>query len=126
MLEIFSECLHGVKTISAESESSGRRGSPGVDKSHLHHVEILLRIAYERAPVGYLNVNFRTLVQVIRIFRVAAAHHGVGNDGVDFNSGDAGTAVSHSSKHIDSAARPNDGVLSVRAQNIRQRGGGGH
>src|SRR6202030_2344440 len=120
MIEVFSKCLHRIKTVFTEGEGSGGGGSPGVDQSHLDHVKILLRIANKRSPVGNLDVYLGPLIQVIRIIGVAVAHHGVGDDRIDLNSGDARAAVGNGAKYIDSATRADDCVLAVRPQNISQ------
>ena len=73
-----------------------------------------------------MNVHFRTLVKVIRIIGVSVTHDGVGNDGIDFDSGDIGTAIRDRTQHVHTSAWTDDRVVPVRPQNIDQSGRGGH
>ncbi len=126
MREIFLEGFHRVKAVLAQGEGAGRGGRPCVHQRHLDHVEALFCIAYERTPIGDVDVNLRTLVKVIRIIGVPVAHDGVGNDGIDFDSGHIGTAIRHRPQHIHTSARTDDRVFTMWPQNVDQGRRGGH
>ena len=122
MLEVFPEGFDGVQAVFAEGKGAGGGGGPGVHQRHLHHVELLLGIAHKRAAIGDVDVHFGPLVQMKGVVRVAAAHDGVGDDGIDLDSGNAGTAVAHRAQDVHAAAGSDDGEISMRAQHIGQRG----
>src|SRR5579863_3003920 len=117
VLEISSKRLHGIKTVLAQGKSSSGGRGPGIDQSHLNHVEILFRIADKRPSVSDLDVNLGPLVQVIRIIGVAPPHYGIGDDWINLNSRHAWASIGDGAKYIHSAARPDDCVLPMRPQN---------
>src|ERR1700731_782147 len=55
------------------------------------------------------------------IVRVTITHDRVGNNGIDLDSGHAGTAAAHRAQYVYATARSDDGVISVRAEHIGQR-----
>ena len=73
-----------------------------------------------------MNVDARPLVKMLGVLRISISHNGGGDDGIDFDAGNAGASVRDGAQHIDAAARADDGKLTVRPQNIGQRGRSGH
>ena len=122
VLEVFPEGFHGVQTVFAEGKGARGGGGPGIHQRHLHHVKLLLGVAHKRAAIGHVDVHFRLLVQMKGVVRVAAAHDGVGDDGIDLDSGNAGTAVGYRAQDVHAAAGADDGEVAMRAQHIGQRG----
>ena len=126
MVKIFPERLFGIQIVLAESERSGRRGCPRVHQSHLHNIKLLRRRAQERAPIGDLYAHIRTLIEMLRIVSVAAAHDRRGDDGVDLDPSDASASIRHGTKHVNAAARTDNRKVAMRPQNIGQSRRGGH
>src|SRR5437763_750281 len=56
MLEILAERLDRVKIVFAQRERACGGRSPGIDQRHLHDVELLSRISYERAAIRHVNL----------------------------------------------------------------------
>ncbi len=121
VLEVFAERFDRVQAVFAQGKGAGGGGGPGVDQRHLHDVELLLRIAHKRPAVGDVNVHLGPLVQMKGVVGVAAAHDGVGNDGIDLDSGNARAAIAHRAQDVHAAAGADDGVVAVRAQHVGQR-----
>ena len=118
MFEVLLKSLHGIEIVFAQGKGAGCGGGPGIHQCHLHHVVLLPGVADERPPVAHVDMHIGPLIQVKRIVGVTATHDGVGDDGIDLDSGDAVTAVGHGAKHVHAASRPDDGVISVRPQHI--------
>ena len=121
MLEVFAEGFNGIEIVFAEGECARGGGRPGIDQRHLHYVVSLAGVAHERSAVGNVDVDLGPLIKVIGVVRVAAAHNRVGDNGIDFDSGYAGAAVCQRAQDVYTAARADNGVLPLRAQDIRQR-----
>ena len=73
-----------------------------------------------------MNVYIRPLVKMLGVIRVAAAHDGVGDDGIDFNPGNALTPIRHRAKHIYTAAGANDGIVPVWPEHVHHCRWRGH
>ena len=126
MFEVLPEGFHGIEIIFTQRESAGGGGGPGIDQSHLHHIETLRRGTQIGAAIGDVEVDVGPLVKMFGIIGVTSAHDGIGNDGIDFNAGDAGAAVGQGAQYVNASARTDDGEISMGTQNIGQRRGAGH
>ena len=73
-----------------------------------------------------MNVYVWPFVQVLGVICVAAAHDGVGDDGIDLNPGNAPASICHGAKHIYTAARANDGVVPVWPEHVHDCRWRGH
>ena len=121
VLEVFLERFDGIEIVLAQRECACGGGGPGIHQRHLQDVELLAGVAYERAAIGDLDMDIRALVQVLCVIRVAAAHDGIGDDGIDLDSSDAVAAIGDRPQNVDPSTRPDDGVVAVRAEHICQR-----
>src|SRR6202041_19150 len=126
MLEIFPERFHGVEIVFAQCESSGSGRGPGIHQRHLYDVEVLGRGAQIRTAISNVNVNFRTFVEMLGVSSISSAHDGIGNDGIDFDAGYAGTAIRYRAQHIHTPPRPDNGVVAARPKYVGQRWRGRH
>src|SRR5690242_5797442 len=63
---------------------------------------------------------------MLRVIRIAPAHDSGSNDGIDFDAGNIWAAIGYSAENIDTSARPDDGELPMRPQDIGQSGRSGH
>src|SRR3954463_11551211 len=121
VIEILHESFDGIQIVFAECERPRRGRRPRIHQRHLHHVKALKSGTQIRTAVCNLNMNVRTLIQMLRVLRISAPHDGGRDNGIDFDSGHATTAVSHRTQHVDSAAGPDDREVALRTQNVRQR-----
>ena len=83
-------------------------------------IEVLRSRAQIRAAIGDVYVHIGTLIKMLRVIGVPAAHDGGRDNGINFNSGDAGTTIGDCAEHVHAAAGADDGKFSMRAQNIGQ------
>src|ERR1700728_3710583 len=115
VIEIFAEGVNRIQIIFAECEGAGRGRSPRVHEGHLYNIKMLRSRTQERTAVRDVNVNIGTIVKMLRVIRVPTTHDRGGDDGIDFDSGDARTAIGYGSQHINATAWPNDCEISVWA-----------
>src|SRR5208283_228081 len=126
VFKIFAEGLDSVEIVFAESEGARGGRSPRVDQGHLHHVKLLVGRAQIGSAVGHVQVHVGALVKMFGVSGVSPAHDGVGDDGIDLDRGYARAARVEGAQNVDAAARTDDGIVSVRPYDVRQRRRPGH
>ena len=100
MFEVFAEGFHRIETVFAQGKRARCGGSPRIDQGHLHDVELLAGVAHKRTAIGDVDMNLGPIVEVVDVVGITAAHDGVGDDGIDFDSSNAGTSVGQRPHHI--------------------------
>src|ERR1035438_8425828 len=106
--EVIMEGVGGVKVVLGKGESAGGRGSPGVYKCRLNHLEPVFTVAHEASPVFDVDMDIGPQIQVVAELRPPLPHDCGADDWAILNAGDVMAAGSQRAGTIPTAARADD------------------